>query len=227
MTPLRTSALLLGALLTSQPAAAKINLSVSLATDYSHRGLSQTSAGISAQGLLEYGFDSGWYVGVWAGNLEFDYPGDRNYEFDYFLGYNKRVNSRFAFDFTAIRYTYPGQDPKHHYDWQEFIVSAYLGDRWLVSAGVADNWLAQAGPTLFAELGYRHPLPLGLTLDATAGWQALPEPFPDYGYAELGVSRGFGPIDLRAGYAITESAAKDWFGSPANDRWVASISYTL
>lgn len=213
--------------LTSQPTHSKINLSATLATDYTLRGLSQTVDDPSAQGLLEYEHASGWYLGVWIGNLDFDRPGDRDWEFDYYLGFHKRVNSRFAYDLTAIRYTYPGQNHGRHYDWQEFIASAYLGDRWLISAGIADNWLARSEQTVFAEVSYRHPLPLNLTLDVTTGWQALPQPFPNYGYAELGVSRALGPVDLRVGCVIVEDAAKDRFGSLADDRFVASISYTL
>lgn len=227
MTPPKLTSVLFVALLTSIPTHAEINLAATLSTDYSHRGISQTVNGISAQGLLEYEFASGWYAGIWAGNLDFDRPGDRDYEFDYFLGYTKRLNARVAVDLTVIRYTYPGQNHGRHYDWQELIASIYLGDRWLVSTGVADNWLAQNEQSFFAEVAYRHPLPLGLNLNASVGWQALAEPYPDYGYAELGISRGLGPLDLRVGYALSGDAAKDWFGRLANDRWIASITYTL
>lgn len=212
---------------TSGLTSAEVHLSASLSSDYAHRGLRQTIDGPSVQGLLEYQFSSGWYVGAWAGNLDFDRPGDRDFELDYFVGYNRRVNPDLAFDVTLIRYTYPGQNDVRNYDWQELITSAYLGDRWLVSLGVAHNWLAQDKPTAFAEAGYRHPMPLGLTLDVTVGWQALPRPFPNYVYGELGVSRHLGPVDVRLGYGAVEDAAKDRFGKLAADRWIATLTYSL
>ena len=195
-------------------------------TDYLQRGLQQNNRIVAYQGLLEYEFDNGLFLGVWASSVDFAID-DRNFEFDYFAGYSRKVSPALAFDATIIRYTYPGHSKPHDYNWTELMVSAYVRDRWLFSWGVADNWLSLDKTTTFVEGGYRYPLPLSLTLDMTIGRQSLAAPFPDYTYGELGISRRLGALDVRVGYSVTDDDAQDWFRGWADNRWLASISYAI
>jgi uncharacterized protein (TIGR02001 family) len=196
-------------------------------TDYLQRGLQQNTDGLAYQGMLEYDVDNGLFAGIWASNVSFGSFDDRNFELDYFAGYSRTIRPGLAFDATFIHYTFPGHTKPRDYDWTEVMVSAYLGDRWLLSAGVADNWLARNETTTFVEGGYRYPLPLSLTVDLTLGYQSLKDPFPDYAYFELGISRRVGAVDVRVGYAVTDHDARDWFGSWADNRWLASISFEI
>lgn len=218
-------ALLCAGLLVAGRCYADTELRLSATTDYRQRGLIQNDHGVAYQGLLEHEFDTGMFFGVWASTIDFGSFDDRSFEFDYFAGFGRRLSPNLAFDVTVIRYTYPNNNGLRDYDWTETMASLYVGDRWLFSTGVADNWLSLDDRTNFVEASYRYPLPLSLTLDVTLGFQTLPDPFPDYTYGEFGVSRRFGPLDARVGYAAVDDEAQDWFKSWVDSRWLASIGY--
>ena len=212
-------------LLTIGQSQADTEVRLTATTDYRQRGLQQNDHGIAYQGLLEYEFDSGLFVGAWASSVDFGSFDNRSFELDYFVGFGRRLTPNLAFDVTVIYYTYPGDSGPRNYDSTEYLASVYVGDRWLFSTGLAHNWLSLDERTNFVEGSYRYPLPLSLTLDVTMGLQTLPEPFPDYAYGELGISRRFGPLDVRVGYAAADDDAKDWFRSFVESRWLASIGY--
>ena len=206
---------------------AETEVRLTATTDYRQRGLTQSDHNVAYQGLFEHEFTNGLFFGIWTSSVDFGSFDDRYLELDYFAGFGRRLSPNFALDVTVTRYTYRGDSRGVDYDSTEYMASIYVRDRWLFSTGVADNWLSLDEATTFIEGSYRHPLPLKLTLDATLGLQTMPKPFPDYAYAELGISRMLGPVDVRVGYRTTDEDAKDAFGSWAESRWLASIGYSF
>lgn len=201
-----------------------VDVQLTVATAYLHRGLEQSESAPVYQGSLEYQA-AGWFAGVWTSNVSFGDYDERSSEIDYYLGCSRRWNSSFALEATVVRYTFQGDSPRDD-DWIELQLTAYLEDRWTVTWGIADNWWATDATSRFVEGTYRYPLPARLILDTTVGYQLAGHAAGiDYGYAEAGLSRRIGKLVLRLGYAGVEGDARERFGGFADDRWVASLTW--
>ena len=92
--------------------------SLTLASDYIFRGLSQTNQKPALQGGLEYDHPSGFYVGFWGSNINWlsDYsipeaPVSSSLELDFYLGYRGKFNDDWGYDFGLYTYYYPGDYP--------------------------------------------------------------------------------------------------------------------
>ena len=219
------AAALTGALiLLAGSARAELDARLTIASAYLHRGLEHSRSAPTYQGALEYQA-GGWFAGVWASSVSFGGYDERSSEIDYYLGYGKRLSKNLALDATLVRYTFQGSSPRD-YDWNELQLSAYLGDRWTLTWGVAENWWATDQRTRFVEGTFLHPLPGGLVLDTTVGYQLAERAAGlDYGYAEAGVSRRLDDFVLRVGYAAVESNAHRRFPAFADDRWLVALSW--
>ena len=81
---------------------------VNLVSDYRFRGIDQTWGRPAVQGGADLTHASGFYAGVWASNVSGNvYPGG-NLEFDYYGGYNGKINDDFSFTVGGYGYAYPG-----------------------------------------------------------------------------------------------------------------------
>jgi uncharacterized protein (TIGR02001 family) len=93
--------------------AAEISATTTLTSDYDFRGISQTLGDPAFQLGLNYGADSGIYMGVWGSNVDFgteDYGnGNRpSTEIDLYAGYAfGDPEESVGFDLGAIYYSYP------------------------------------------------------------------------------------------------------------------------
>lgn len=120
-----TQAALAASLSISATAAlAEISGNVALTTDYTFRGISQTSELPAIQGGFDYEHDSGFYAGVWGSNVEF---GDAkvNMELDVYAGFGFEVSEDIALDVGVLHYQYPG-DTDLDYDYTEAYASVGL-----------------------------------------------------------------------------------------------------
>lgn len=222
-----TVALLAGVVvLLAASARAEVDVRLTVASSYIHRGLEYAASSPTWQAGLEYR-ERGAFAGVWGARIDIeDYAGTdgRDLELDYYAGYGRRLAPWLELEATLIRYTYHGHSPLND-AWNELQLTAYLGDRWTLTWGIAEDWGASGETSRFVEGTLRHPLPGGLVLDATAGYQLAERAAGiDYGYAEAGVSGGFDHLVLRVGYAAVESTARQHFRPLARNRWVASLT---
>ncbi len=101
------------------PAASPWVGSVTVASDYIFRGLTQTNENPALQGGLEYDDPSGIYAGFWGSSISWlsDYSTDElpvssNVEFDLYVGYRGKFNDDFGYDVGLYTYYYPGDYPK-------------------------------------------------------------------------------------------------------------------
>ncbi len=209
-------------------AGADAGVQLVVASDYIYRGLSQTTHGPAYQVSVEYQFDSGVFLGIWGSSADFPFTDQVNAEIDYFVGYQHRLTNNLAFDITAVRSTYPDVNLFADYDWDELQVTLYLGDQWDLTWGLMDNWLASSKLSRFLETSYRMPLFVDVTVDVTVGYQFTEKLFgKDYGYAEVGISRPFGPLHARLAYSTTDNHAHDVFGDTASSRWLALLLWKI
>ena len=61
-------------------------------SDYRFRGISQTAKRPAIQGGFDYSHASGIYVGTWASNVSHYSYTDANMEWDFYAGYNYKLN---------------------------------------------------------------------------------------------------------------------------------------
>ena len=87
---------------------------VGLTTDYIWRGMTQNDGNPSISGGFDLEDDSGFYLGVWAANVEADdndtVAGSGSIELDGYLGYSGSFNDDAGYDIGYIAYTYPDYD---------------------------------------------------------------------------------------------------------------------
>ena len=88
--------------------------SVSIASDYIFRGLTQTNKDPALQGGIEFDHASGFYAGAWGSNISWlsDLGGvSSSLEIDAYLGYRTTVADGWGLDFGVYTYYYPGDFP--------------------------------------------------------------------------------------------------------------------
>jgi uncharacterized protein (TIGR02001 family) len=101
--------------LASGVAAAELSGNAAITSNYIWRGITQTNDGAAGQGGIDWGHDSGLYVGTWVSNVAFPDvnpdPGDEptlgtGYEMDVYAGFGGEVGG-FGYDLGVISYQYP------------------------------------------------------------------------------------------------------------------------
>ncbi|MCF7498459.1 MULTISPECIES: TorF family putative porin [unclassified Pseudoalteromonas] len=94
--------------LLSTSAMADLSTTVTLASDYTFNGVSQTQNDPAIQGSLDYAFaDSGMYVGTWASNVDFGEGTD--IEWDAYFGNYAQINQALSVDYGIAYYSYHGE----------------------------------------------------------------------------------------------------------------------
>lgn len=86
-----------------------ITTNVNLVSDYYFRGITQTWHKPAIQGGADFTHNNGLYAGVWASNVSNNqYPGGSGLEFDYYGGYNGKINDDIGYTVGGHGYYYPG-----------------------------------------------------------------------------------------------------------------------
>ena len=157
---------------------------VGLFNQYSFRGIDQSGEEAAVQGGFDWAHDSGFYIGTWASNVDFN-DNDSVTEFDFYGGYAKEIQNGINLDLSMIGYTYPGAYASSNYDYYEysFGLGKSIGP---VSFSTAINY----SPEFFAKSG-----------DATYWQGGL-----DYEFKEIKISGHVGKqwIDLETTYGAPD-----------------------
>lgn len=106
-------------ILTSGVAAAELTANAAIASNYIWRGITQTDDAAAGQGGIDWGHDSGLYVGTWVSNVAFpsvevnDTTGEildvltgTGYEMDVYAGFAGEAGG-LGYDLGVITYQYP------------------------------------------------------------------------------------------------------------------------
>ena len=174
---------------------------VTLASDYSFRGWSQTQRDPAIQGGFDVAFSSGLYVGTWASNVNFgadDAGNVASMEWDIYLGWTGEVADGVGLDVSYIQFEYPGNRSALNY--QELAASLSFSD---ITLGVnySPEYLA-VGDVTFVY------------------------PYADYSYA----LSDFVSLDLHLGLNMADSPGGDFFGTEQGDEYIdysAAVSFDL
>jgi uncharacterized protein (TIGR02001 family) len=215
--------------------------SVALTTDYVYRGVSQTDENWAIQGSFDYGHSSGFYLGVWASNVD-EIISEGNMEIDLYGGYSRELFKNFTFDIGVIYYWYPdpGTGPDRDfiegvlgvkYAFSDIALSPELGLSYNYSPDFfgedrdGNHLLGTLDLTLPYEFGIGGSLGYqdvqgGETSGGTAG-EGGKSGF-DYYYWRVGLSKAIKGFDLDLSYWDTD--AEDYLGSYADSRVVFTLS---
>lgn len=160
-------ALLLGGI-GSAYAEMEVSGNVTLASDYSFRGVSQTDRDPAIQGGFDVAWDSGLYIGTWSSNVSF---GTTSQELDLYVGYGGEINENLTWDVNYVRFEYPGDGA--NLDYNEFGGSLSFND-FTVGLIYSNEYFALDDVTWFYPyVEYSLALPRDASLDFHVGWSAV------------------------------------------------------
>ncbi|PRH82702.1 TorF family putative porin [Arenimonas caeni] len=197
-----------------------------LTSDYMFRGASQTDGEAALQLGADLNFDNGFYVGVWASNVDFG-TGGPDVEVDTYIGWNTDLGERVNLDLMLNRYNYLGeQDGYGAIDYNEFIGTLTLDETWSFTLGYTNDVYALDDDGFYYGLGGSFDVGMGWGLDVTVGHSTFGSStgYEDYSDFSVGVNRDFGPVNVAVGYYGTDSAGDDNFGDTADNRFVVTFS---
>jgi uncharacterized protein (TIGR02001 family) len=216
----------------------KFSASVAGTTDYTFRGISQTSENPAIQGSFGWSkdFDAGsqkigLYAGAWASNVKFRDGDQANIEIDYSGGITTTV-AGVKLDAFGIYYNYPDANSALNYDYVEAGFGAGY-DFGVASVTGQFYW----SPDFFGGIGDAYyfsgnvavPLPFKLTAAGHIGYSAFDRSTSiDYADWSISITRNILGFDLSVAYVDTDLSKSECAGTSNCDaRGVFTIAKTF
>jgi uncharacterized protein (TIGR02001 family) len=199
---------------------------LTLASDYRFRGLTQTNEDPALQGSIECAHASGFYAGLWASNVSWlsdlssaDLPISSSLEIDYYAGYRMSFAEGWGLDVGAYGYYYPGDYPRgftRPYTTEVFAGVTYdvVGVKYWHTVTNAFGF-ADSHNSGYLEANYNPVLGAGWTLNLHAGHQRI-DGSDDFDYTDwkVGVTKDLGRGFSFAVAYIDSNADEDLYLNP-------------
>lgn len=205
---------------------------VSIVSDYTYRGISQTLEEPAIQGGIDFSLPSNLYIGVWGSSINFgeESPDGRaQVEMDVYGGIAPSIGG-FDVDLGAIYYGYPGANDAYDYNFIE--VAASIARAFgPVTAGISGAWspdfYAATGTGLYGAGSLSFGMPnLPISLDGTLGYQGVEDNdkfgLPDYMVWSIGATAEVLGLSVGAGFTGT-NLDDDECGDLCEPRFVLSV----
>lgn len=195
----------------AEPAAeeAESNLTWNLAvtSDYVFRGISQTDRDPALQGGFDYAFgDSGFYIGTWGSNVDFQDRDGPDIEADFYVGFSHDFSDKWNFDISAVRYTYYGaRDVYGDIDYNEFIGKLAWNEMITFTVGYANDYANSDFDQLYTGLDGSWEIGNGFTFSAGVGHTSFGDDNGSYNNWLLGLSKTWGPVEATLNYFDTNT----------------------
>ena len=207
-----------------QQAVSPLVTTLTFASDYRFRGISQTFNKPVLQLDSIYTAESGFYLGIFGSNVDFGPEIGANVEVDFYGGWAGEIADGLSADLQLTRYIYPGDDVPSEYN--EFLGKlSYSGFTGLI--GYSNDAFNTNETGIYYNLGYSLLIADEYTLDASIGYYNLDDA-PEYGGGivdkSIGVSREFGPLTVSITYFATNKAFEDIFGETNDNGFAFSMS---
>lgn len=197
-----------------------------LTSDYLFRGVSQTDEEPALQLGADLNFDSGFYAGIWASNVDFG-PGSPDIEIDTYLGWNTDLSDSWNFDIQVVRYNYIGEDDDFgDGDYNEFIASLAWDETVTLSYGRTNDVYGTGQTGQYFGAAGSWDMGNGVGFDVSLGKSTFGNAtgLEDYMDWSVGINRDFGPVNAAIGYHDTDSEGESNFGRAAEERIVLTFS---
>jgi len=202
-----------------------ISGTLTLSTDYLFRGVSQTDEEASLQGSLTWGLDSGFWLGFWGSNVDFNDEDEASLELDLMAGYSNTVGN-LSYTVGAYLYTYPGAENSLDYDFYELGLNLAYDTGVVVptlSLFVTDEWPGNGQSAWYVTGGVKIEATETIALYANIGKQWLEDPTRkdaiDYNF---GVTVDYFGLSWDLKYAGNDD--RGFYGDLARDRVVFSLT---
>lgn len=198
-------------------AQAELSATVTAATDYDFRGITQTALDPALQLGIDWAHENGIYAGLWGSNLDFgDDAEGSDVEVDLILGYAGSITEDLGFDVGATYYSYWADDDDIDY------LELYAGLSQGYFSGMlwySPDYGNSSESAWYLEGNASFPLPREFALNLHLGYNAgdywddadigLDE-FYDY---SVGIGRSFGHFDVEVKW-IDGSDLEELDGTP-------------
>jgi uncharacterized protein (TIGR02001 family) len=200
---------------------------VTLASDYTYRGVSQTNRKPAIQGGFDFSHSSGLYLGTWLSNVSWlsdlsDTTGigsiSNSLEWDFYGGYKGSFAGDFSYDVGVLQYYYPGNYPNNFVSPDTLEVYGSLGWKTLslkYSHAVSNLFgFADSKNSYYVDLTGTYELPAGFNLVGHVGYQAVKNN-SDYSYTDwkIGVTKEIAGLTFGLAY-IDTNADKALYTNP-------------
>lgn len=202
----------------SGAAQAEVSSTVTIASDYDFRGISQTARDPALQASLDWSHENGLYAGLWGSNVDYGKStsdggegsptftvSGPSVEVDLIVGYGGSITESVGYDVGATYYTYYGESSGvSNVDYGEFHAGLSFGEHASSTVWYAPDYGNSDESGWYLEGNGDIPLPWELAFTLHAGysmgdyWEAVyDEQYVDFA---VGLTRSFGPIDLAVKY---------------------------
>lgn len=205
---------------------------VTAASDYVFRGVSQHDERPVLQSSLDLVHDDGWFLGVWGSQVDFDDGDEASREVDLYAGYSFEYDA-FSATLTYAYYAYPGADSSLNYNYSEWMAEgAYDFD--IVSLGAlyaySPDFFGSSGDAHYLQAKLDVPLPYDVGFHAYLGHQSIEKNdmygLPDTTDWNIGFSYSYAAFDFDVSYTDTD-LDKNECGDLCSSRVVASVTYNF
>lgn len=211
---------------------------IAVVTDYISRGYSQTGHDPALQGGLQLQHETGFFLGVWGSNVDFDDGGDTFMELNFSGGLARAWDAGLDLEISIIQHIYPNAPGRFEYDYQVIhfgagytLLDARLEAHYYHSEdffGVGDE------PAVYAEINASYVLPNDITLHAHIGHtygdaietlDPTNQDLHSYDDYRLGVATEVAGFDMDLSFHNVSSDARTLFPTTyADDRFVFGLS---
>ncbi|MEQ8745478.1 TorF family putative porin [Pyruvatibacter sp.] len=197
-------------------------------TDYIYRGVSQTNNEAAIQGGIDWAHTSGFYIGAWGSNVDFNDGDQASVEVDVYGGFSNSLESlpALSYDVGVLYYWYPGATSSLDYDFVELYGSiGYDFDFAAASFGLAwsPEFFGDTGDAYYYQLGLEVPLPFDVGFAAGYNFQEFEEGAQD-DYQDWNVGLGYTLYGLDL--SLTYSETVD-LGTSDNEALTFGVGYSF
>lgn len=195
-----------------EPSLLPYGFSVTLgaASDYVFLGISQTGGEPALQGSIDWAHDSGFYLGAWASNVDFEDNSGVKREFDFYGGYTHEFGA-LSTDLSLMQVAYSNAVPGVDYNYTEAKLGLeYPINEWFSLTSefrYSPDYSGDSGDEEYAEAGASFALPHDITLNTAFGRQWVEKNanygYPDYNNWRVGAAYSFADFDFGLTYSDT------------------------
>ncbi len=201
---------------------------ITFASDYRFRGISQNLNDPVLQLATTYYTDSGLYLGIAGSNVEFGGDVGANLEVDLYGGWTGELTDGLTGDVQLIRFNYPGTDLPIAYTELTGKLT-YSGFSGLI--GYSNDVFNSNETGIYYNLGYSLLVADEFNVAASVGYYNLDD-VADFGGGivdkSIGVSRVIGDsLTVGISYVNTNGAFENIYGETNDSQFVFSMSATF
>ena len=158
------------ALLSQSAFGVEAEANVTLSSDYSFRGVSQTGLPPAIQGGFDIALDNGFSIGTWASNVNFN--SETSMELDLYASWESdTISDLFTISASIIRFEYPSEGDV--LDYMEYSISANVKNA-SIGINFSNEYFGANGPSfMYPFVGVDWEVEDQFSISAQIGWSSV------------------------------------------------------